>query len=117
VVVESSRTAGGEMNLNEYQDAALKTALEAATGPSGIVYTALGLNGEAGEYAEKVKKHIRDGSQLGVEAAQELGDLCWYLAVAAWKLGYTLDQVAQMNLEKLASRQQRSLLGGSGDDR
>lgn len=106
------------MELNSYQERALKTALPAALGDqTGITYTTLGLNGEAGEVAEKVKKGIRDGLRDNLATAQELGDVLWYLAVLAHNLGYTLEEVAQMNVKKLADRQDRGALGGSGDDR
>jgi len=106
------------MNLDEYQEKALSTALDQALGPHpGITYTALGLNGEAGEVAEKVKKWLRDGEIVYADVALELGDVLWYAAVLAYNLGYTLDEVAQMNVDKLASRRERGKIGGSGDDR
>jgi len=106
------------MELNDYQDKALSTALEQALGmDGGIQYTTLGLNGEAGEVAEKVKKWMRDGNLSLRDVALELGDCLWYLAVLAANIGYTLDEVAQMNVDKLASRRERSVLKGSGDDR
>lgn len=108
------------MTLNEYQRGALKTALY----PRGhaIIYPTLGLNGEAGEVAEKVKKTIRDnGGEFTEEArkaiAMELGDVMWYAATLANDLGFTLEEVAAMNLEKLRSRARRNCLGGSGDNR
>jgi NTP pyrophosphatase (non-canonical NTP hydrolase) len=106
------------VKLNTYQDKAMSTAMGQATNPeTAIYYTALGLNGEAGEYAEKVKKHMRDGKALGDDAANELGDTLWYLAVAANAIGYTLEEVAQMNIAKLASRAERKVLHGAGDER
>ena len=106
------------MNLNKYQKGALETDMGQATNPdTALYYTALGLNGEAGEYAEKVKKHMRDGRVLGDDAANELGDTLWYLAVAAWTIGYSLEEIGQMNLAKLAKRAKRKKLHGAGDDR
>ena len=108
----------GLVNLNEYQDRARKTALGPAIDPdTALVYTALGLNGEAGEYAEKVKKHIRDGTRMAGDAALELGDVLWYLAMSAFAIGYTLEEVAQLNVDKLRRRAVRDTLMGSGDDR
>jgi NTP pyrophosphatase (non-canonical NTP hydrolase) len=109
------------MTLNEYQRGAFRTAFGLATGRKdplgGLVYCALAMNGEAGEFAEKVKKAWRDDASLGDAAAKELGDVLWYLAVAAGDLGYTLEDIARMNLEKLDSRRGRDTLHGSGDDR
>lgn len=84
-------------------------------------YTALGLNGEAGEVAEKIKKHLRDG--LKVEAKYrhdiltELGDVLWYVMACAREHGWSLDDVAKRNIEKLESRHARNTLSGDGDDR
>jgi len=82
------------------------------------VYPALALGGEAGEFSEKVKKAWRDGTPLNTEeAAKELGDVLWYVDAAAKDMGYTLQQIAQMNLDKIQSRRARGVLGGSGDNR
>lgn len=106
------------MTLNEYQTAALETAVY----PIAIIYPALGLNGEAGEVADKVKKVIRDNGQnftddKKLEIAKEIGDVMWYCATLANDLGYTLEQIGEMNKQKLASRKERGMLGGSGDNR
>ena len=108
------------MDFNEYQQAAAATAIYPTT--MAVVYPTLGLAGETGEVAEKVKKTFRDhdgnfddGRREAVAA--ELGDVLWYLAMTARDLGYTLDEVACMNLAKLASRQQRRRLHGDGDNR
>jgi NTP pyrophosphatase (non-canonical NTP hydrolase) len=109
------------VNLNEYQAEASKTALGLAKGEGdpygGLVYCALALNGEAGEFAEKVKKAWRDGTRIGEAGALELGDVLWYVAIAALNLGYTLEEIATLNVEKLRSRQDRNVLQGSGDTR
>lgn len=86
------------------------------------MHLVLGLVGEAGEIAEKVKKLVRDKhsdlAQLDRDdMAAELGDVLWYTAVLANFLGLSLDDVAQRNIEKLADRQRRAVLGGSGDHR
>ena len=109
-----------EMKLNEYQEAALRTAVDPED--KRIIYPALGMCGEAGEVADKVKKVIRDNNQnfdtsRKIEIAYEVGDVLWYCATMAHDLGFTLEAVAQMNIDKLASRQRRGKLGGSGDNR
>ncbi len=109
------------MDFNDYQKAALKTAIYPNQG-NNFVYPVLGLNGEAGEVAEKAKKIIRDKGGVfdGEDIAdirKELGDVLWYLAVTADEFGLTLGEVAKCNLSKLGSRAERGVLGGSGDDR
>lgn len=106
------------MELNEYQQKALETAIY----PIAIIYPALGMCGEAGEVADKVKKILRDNNseftpEKKAEIAKEIGDVLWYCATLANDLGYTLQQIAEMNYEKLHSRQLRCKLGGSGDNR
>lgn len=108
------------MNLNEYQDAALVTAVYPED--KRIIYPALGMCGEAGEVADKVKKVIRDNNQdfteeKKMDIALEVGDVLWYCATMAHDLGFSLEQIAQLNIHKLASRQKRGKLGGSGDNR
>ena len=108
------------MTLNEYQ----KKALETAVYPQEykIIYPSLGLTGEAGECSDKVKKVIRDnGGQFTeekkYELAKEIGDVLWYCATFANDIGYDLETIGQMNNDKLHSRQERGVLGGSGDNR
>ena len=108
------------MEINDYQKAALETAIYPAQ--HKIIYPTLGLTGEAGEVSDKVKKILRD--KFGIfapddkkELAKELGDVFWYLATLSYDLGFTLEEIAQMNIEKLKSRQKRDVLGGSGDNR
>lgn len=104
------------MSLDYYQENAVKTAIYTRTFPP--VYPVLGLVGEAGEVAEKIKKSIRDGEVLNSEeVAKELGDVLWYVAALAGDLGYSLSHIAGMNLAKLADRQARNVLKGSGDNR
>lgn len=107
--------------LNEYQTAALSTAYGI---PSDIdvLYSALGMCGEAGEVADKVKKVIRDDNrqfsdEKRREIAKEIGDVLWYCGVLSHYLGYSLDEIAQMNIDKLKSRIERGKLGGNGDNR
>lgn len=112
------------MTLDEYQSGARSTALypEAAR----VLYPTLKLAGEAGEVAEKLGKLMRDqgwapGEPLTQEQTdaltKELGDVLWYVANLAADLGVDLETVGRVNLEKLASRKARGVLGGSGDDR
>lgn len=109
------------MTLNEYQGKALETAVYPER--YRVVYPALGLAGEAGEAVDKVKKVLRgdDGGEWSEEKkrgiALELGDVMWYVATLAHDLGYSLEEIAEMNYEKLRSRQKRGKLGGDGDNR
>jgi NTP pyrophosphatase (non-canonical NTP hydrolase) len=83
-----------------------------------IMYAVLNIAGEAGEVSSKYAKSIRDGVAVDrVEVAKELGDVLWCVTLAAQELGFTLEEVAQMNLDKLASRMKRAVLSGSGDNR
>lgn len=110
------------MDLSEYQRLSRRTAEYPREASSWLAYPALGLAGEAGEVAEHAKKAIRDdGGQVSDERreamAKELGDVLWYVAQLASELGLELDEIAQANLDKLLSRQQRGVLSGDGDDR
>jgi NTP pyrophosphatase (non-canonical NTP hydrolase) len=110
------------MTLDEYQKKALTTVISSTDKFKDTLHWVLGINGEAGEVAEKVKKIIRDkGGEISeedkLELSKEVGDVLWYLAVFSHDLGFSLDEVAQNNLDKLSSRQSRGLLGGSGDNR
>jgi NTP pyrophosphatase (non-canonical NTP hydrolase) len=109
------------MDLNDYQAAALQTAIYPNQG-FNFTYPALGLVGEAGEVADKLKKVIRDNNGVLTDTvreavAKEIGDVLWYVAVLANEMNYSLDRIAQNNLDKLASRQQRGVISGSGDNR
>jgi len=103
------------MRFNEYQEEAKKTAIYPEQ--YKVVYPALGLAGEAGEVAEKVKKHIRDGVLNVEDLKKELGDVLWYVSALAADLDLDLDDVAAANLEKLRSRRARGVIVGSGDNR
>ena len=109
------------MEMNSYQDAARNTAAYPDVGRNPI-YPTLGLTGEAGEVADKVKKVIRDrGGVFDADTREaiklELGDVLWYVAQLASELGYDLNEVADANLQKLSSRAARGRIGGSGDQR
>ena len=107
------------MTPNEYQKMALRTegvyqnthkVYEAFPDKAlGVIFRLtnglMGLNGEAGEAIDILKKHLYQGHELDREhLAKELGDMAWYLAVSADALGYTLEQVLQMNIDKLRDR-------------
>ncbi|GIM90490.1 nucleoside triphosphate pyrophosphohydrolase family protein [Paractinoplanes toevensis] len=109
------------MDLDEYQRGALRTASARDT-KNELLHLVLGLAGESGEIAEKFKKWVRDldsdESRIDrADIAKELGDVLWYVAVLADYLDLSLDDIATANLTKLASRQNRGVLGGSGDNR
>ena len=109
------------MDLNQYQTTALETAIYPNQGQN-FTYPVLGLLGEAGEVADKLKKVIRDGDgnltdTVREAVAKELGDVLWYLAVLSYELDYDLNTIAQNNLDKLASRRERGVISGSGDNR
>jgi NTP pyrophosphatase (non-canonical NTP hydrolase) len=108
------------MDLNDYQNAARRTAIYADH--HRVIYPALGLASEAGEVAGKVKKVLRDqGGDFASAPLEglkdELGDVLWYVAVLAGDLGLSLDEIATANLGKLASRKERGRLSGGGDRR
>ena len=102
------------MTFDEYQEFARSTAIYPTA--CKVTYPTLGLCGEAGEVAEKVKKHMRDGKSL-IGLGLELGDVLWYISALADDLGVTLEEVAQANVDKLQSRKDRGKIGGSGDNR
>jgi NTP pyrophosphatase (non-canonical NTP hydrolase) len=108
------------MDLSEYQRLSRRTAEYPRE--AWLAYPALGLAGEAGEVAEHAKKAIRDdGGSVSDERkaamSKELGDVLWYVAQIATELSIDLNEIAEQNLEKLLSRQQRGVLSGSGDER
>lgn len=108
------------MKLNEYQEAALSTAIYPNDGK--ISYLALAICGEAGELADKVKKVLRDKKgqfyQVDLTAiAMELGDILWYVANLSKVLGYDLSDIAQLNIEKINGRVERGTIHGAGDNR
>ncbi len=109
------------MELNHYQKEARTTAKYPNVGTNPI-YPTLGLAGEAGEVADKVKKVIRDkngvfDTETRKKIMFELGDVLWYVAQLSSELGYSLETVAHENLAKLASRAKRGKISGDGDKR
>lgn len=115
----------GGYTLLQYQLAAHNTAIYPQVGTGGeraLSYLFLKLNGEAGEAAEKFAKIIRDKDGRGTvedreEILKELGDVLWYVAMIADELDESLEEVAKRNVAKLKDRQDRGVLGGSGDNR
>ena len=104
-----------ETTLDGYQLKAVKTAIYPIE--ARVTYPAMGLANEAGEVLGKVKKIIRDGTYNREDIVDELGDVLWYAAALARDLDVSLTEVAHRNLEKLASREKRGTLQGSGDKR
>lgn len=107
------------MTLDDYQKKALVTAIDDG---NEMMQRVLGLAGESGEIADIVKKWIRDDkSDMAKldrqELAAELGDTLWYVAALADHLGFSLEEIAQKNVAKLADRNQRAAIGGSGNNR
>lgn len=104
-----------------YQEKACKTAIFPES--QAMEYLTLGLTGEAGEIANKVKKFIRDGATKDeylakrIEIGYEIGDVLWYCAVLAEELEMNLGHIMEKNLEKLADRHKRGKISGSGDNR
>lgn len=114
--VEDADTAAWmENNISQALD-------ERETAFNRLIYPVLGLLGEAGEIANKLKKVARDDvgimSDEKVDAvSKEVGDVLWYVAATSTELGYSLDEVASANLNKLADRQERGVISGDGDER
>jgi NTP pyrophosphatase (non-canonical NTP hydrolase) len=113
-----------EMTFEEYTKRALSTA---QFDPSlGLIYPALGIAGESGEFVDKIKKEVRNnGNRFGnsmspevrLEMVKELGDILWYINQAADQLGYNLQEVAAINIRKLEDRRKRNAIKSEGDNR
>lgn len=113
------------MDFNEYQKKSREFAIYPHQGDT-FQYPILGLVGEAGEVADKLKKHIRDdgiekpsglSAEHTQELAKELGDVLWYVAQLSTELQLDMNEVASMNIAKLEARKERGKLQGSGDNR
>lgn len=109
------------MDFNEYQKLSRETAMYPNLGKN-IVYPTLGLVGESGEIAEKVKKVIRDSNGVVTDETRELikkelGDVLWYISQLSVEFGFNLEDVAELNIKKLSDRKDRGVLHGSGDNR
>lgn len=111
------------LTLNEYQDKAMSTCLPES---DNLFYMLANLVGEVGEFASKAGKHMRKG-KLHITTTQrdeerhlmlsEIGDILWQTAGLAKVMGVTLEEVAEENLAKLASRKERHVIAGDGDER
>jgi NTP pyrophosphatase (non-canonical NTP hydrolase) len=109
------------VKFDEYEKISAQTATYPGLG-TNLVYPTLGLCGEAGEFAEKVKKMFRDDNSILTEERKaamvlELGDVLWYLCACARELGVKLSDVAVQNTEKLMNRRSRGTIHGDGDNR
>lgn len=109
------------MDFNQYQKKSRRTAIYPNMGKN-YIYPVLGLTGESGEVAEKFKKLIRDRKRrvdkhFREEITKELGDVLWYIAQICAELKIKMDDVAELNIAKLASRKKRGVLHGDGDNR
>lgn len=122
------------MELNEYQEKAMSTCMESCENDA---YMLLNLVAEVGEFAGKMAKHIRKGEALmgnndfffskriGItqgtdyleELKKEAGDIMWQIAGLCYSMGWELEEVCQANLDKLASRKERGVIDGEGDNR
>lgn len=115
------------LSFNDYDARASQTAiypeLSVASRRLGAsLYPALGLAGEVGEVMEQLKKAIRDGhgmltGERKAKLKKELGDVLWYLSAVSRELGFTLEEIAQTNIEKLSTRSEAGTLHGEGSDR
>ena len=108
------------MEFNEYQKEAVKNKIYGYG--DKIIYPALGLGNEAGEVQGKIKKISRDNDGVFTKEnckliADELGDTLWYIAALAEDIGYNLNDIASINIEKIKSRRERNVIQGSGDNR
>lgn len=108
--------------MNGYQEKAKKFANYPLIGGTPLVYLGWGLAGEAGEVVDKIKKVYRDNNgewsdEGKLAVIKELGDLLWYTSEMSRSLGYTLQEVAEININKLEDRYQRGMIGGNGDNR
>ena len=109
------------LDFEAYQAAASRTAVYPDRGHN-LAYPALGLCGETGEVAEKIKKVLRDKGGVLDEPTRrqiekELGDVLWYVAALCDEIGLNMQTVAETNIAKLSDRQARAVLHGSGDER
>lgn len=110
------------MTFNEYQKKALETAIFNKDPLMDKTIWAMGISGEAGEILEKWKKIVayKDGkiTEEDIDGIKkELGDVLWYIALLAHSLNIELDDVVELNVEKLASRKARGVQKGQGDNR
>lgn len=114
------------MQISDYSSQAISTDLYDRNGQPidshAMLEKVFGLVGEAGEVADKFKKLLRDKNGIATdidkkELAKELGDVLWYVNSVGIYLGFSLEEIAQFNLDKVLSRKERGVIGGSGDNR
>ncbi len=109
------------LTFKDYSEEAIKTAVYPKDGLQSLCYLVLGLCGESGEVAEKLKKIIRNDEKLTdekrIELMKELGDVLWYITMLSKELGYDLHNVAKANILKLSDRKDRGVIKGNGDNR
>lgn len=108
-----------EVDIKDFADYQARTA-ETAVYPKerALEYLSTGMAAEVGEFCGKVAKTFRKDKDLDKEAAaQELGDVMWFVSQTCTALGYTMQQVATMNINKLLDRKERGVLKGDGDNR
>lgn len=108
------------MTVKQYQEIIKKTAVFPKD--IGLTYCTLGLCGEAGEVAEKVKKLFRDKNgeitpEFKEAVKKEIGDVLWYVTALSGELGFTLEEVMETNYNKLMARRSTNTLHGDGDNR
>lgn len=109
------------MTFKDYNEKSSEVLLY-PKGVAAVMYLALGVNGEAGELGEKVKKVYRDSEGVfdehaKLEVQKEIGDVMWYLNRISEELGFTLEQAAELNLVKIQDRIARDMVHGEGDNR
>ena len=103
--VLSTTLKRNSMKVNEYQKKALRTLNPELDNKDILINGVMGLCGESGEVIDLVKKHLAQGHELDKERlAKELGDVAWYLAETAYAIGYDLEDIFKMNIEKLEKR-------------
>src|SRR3970040_680465 len=111
------------LDFDLYQFKARETAIYPEKGKlGGLLYTTIGLCGESGELANKVKKILRDTEsqtteESRIKISEELGDILWYIAMLCDKLNLRMAQVANNNIQKLQARKLNGKIGGDGDNR
>lgn len=101
------------VEFNTYQKMALETRMETAD----LTYALFNIGGEVGELLSLFAKARRDGELDLLKVEQELGDILWHVAVITTDIDTSLEHIARLNLEKLASRKERNMIGGSGNNR
>lgn len=108
------------MKLEEYQEFTRESSIYAEGDEKGVACLALGVAGEAGEVADKIKKMFRDKGGIDLKDESlilELGDVLWYVTRLADNFGYSLQEVMRMNVNKLTKRMKNDTIKGSGDER